>query len=465
MANTKNNSYTDQDIKKVISLIEDARNQENLRIKEFVDKMVEDPTPNFWDIIFHKTSALNFVKKAHEIRYSAMLAWLANPNENHKLGNMFIRELLKKIYESDPDEISKINKNFADNNKESVTVEANDISVRNEYKNIDVYYKNKNNNSHVAIEVKQYALEHDSEQKNKSQLQKYKEIVEKEAKSIDKDNSLQYLLFLTPLGTEPSEGNEAWISVDYAAVIFVLDKMIDANHDLDFVKIVKDFKQELERTSMNLDFDDLKADIKKAPKDDQEFLIKDNQKFLIDFAKKLEEDPDLSQDFNKVLFEKGLNVKKMRESLNLISNSFYKQDHTKNPDVQKLMLELVKYFTKLPDPEVGVKYKAKFQGNDDIIFDYVATTQSPGQGIKFSYQYNKDEYWTYFSGGTAGLVPSLGCLSLAKNDDHKIYEVKLNKIKAKEAINDTNTFNKLINDFTQALTELSDYVKENIKNN
>lgn len=450
MVNIKNNLYTEQDIEKVISLIEETRS-EYPKIAEVVDKMVEDATPNFWDIIFHKTSAVNLVKKAHEIRYSAMLAWLANPNENHKLGNMFVRELLNKKFEDNPKELAKINKYFVDSNKESV-------SVYNEFEDIDVYYRNEGNNAHVAIEVKQYALEHNKSNKDFSQLAAYKKVVDKEADCINENKSCKYFLFLTPLGEKASEGNEAWISVDYADIIFVLDKMIAANHDLDFVKIVKDFKQELERTSMNLDFDALKVEL-------QEFN-KETRDLLKDFTSKLEKDVDLSQDFNKVLFDKGLNIEKMRESLKLISNSFYKQDHTKNPDVQKLMLELVKYFTKLPDPEVGVKYKAKFQGNDDIIFDNVATTQGKGQGIKFFYQHNEDEYWTYFSGGTDGFVPSLGYLSLAKNGDKdRIYEVKFNKINAKEAINDTNAFNELVNDFTQALIELSDYVKEDLKNN
>lgn len=444
MVNIKNNLYTEQDIEKVISLIEETRS-EYPKIAEVVDKMVEDATPNFWDIIFHKTSAVNLVKKAHEIRYSAMLAWLANPNENHKLGNMFVRELLSRKFEDNPKELAKINKYFADRNKESV-------SVYNEFEDIDVYYKNEGNNAHVAIEVKQYALEHNKSNKDFSQLAAYKKVVDREADSIDKNNSCKYFLFLTPLGEKASEGNESWISVDYADVIFVLDKMIAANHDLDFVKIVKDFKQELERTSMNLDFDALKVDL-------QEFN-KETRDLLKDFTSKLEKDIDLSQDFNKVLFDKGLNIEKMRESLNLISNSLYTQDHSENTEVQDFILKIIGHFTNQNNPQKSTIYEVDPKFESDLIFDKVATTRGKGQGLKFFYDCGEDNYWTYFSGDSKGLVPNDG-FGVFRNKD-LIYKVKIDKIEVEKANQD---FTNYINDFTQALIELSDYVKEDIKNN
>ena len=450
MSELKNNVYTEQDIEKVISLIEKTR-AEYPEIKEVVDKILEDATPNFWDIIFHKTSAVNLVKKAHEIRYSAMLAWLMNPNENHKLCNMFVKELLERKFEGNPDELTKINKYFSDSDKDSVI-------VQNEFENIDVYYKNDKNNAHIALEVKQYAFEHNRSNTDISQLKVYKNVVDRESDAIDKNNSCKYFLFLTPLGDEASEGNADWISVDYSDVVYVLDKMISANHDLDFVKIVKDFKKELERTSMNLDFDALKSKIQKFDKKDQDFLIK--------FAKKLEKDSSLSHDFNKVLFDKNLDEAIYRESLTLISNSFYKQDHTENLDVQNLILEILKHFIKVSSPKKGVKYEVKIQGNEDIIFDEVATTQGKGQGIKFFYKHNEDEYWTYFAGDNSGLVPFTGYLSLGKNGDtNRIYEVTMNKMKAKDVIKDANKFNELIKEFTQALIKISDYVKSDIANN
>lgn len=444
MIDVKNKLYTEQEIEKVISLIEESRS-EYPKIAEVVDKIVEDSTPNFWDIIFHKTSSVNLVKKAHEIRYSAMLAWLANPNENHKLANMFVRELLTRKFEDKPKELAKINKYFSDSNNQS-------ISVFNEFEDIDVYYKNEENNAHIAIEVKQYALEHNKSNKEFSQLKAYKKVVDREAASINKNNSCKYFLFLTPLGEKASEGNEAWISVDYTDVVFVLDKMVAANHDLDFVKIVKDFKQELERTSMNLDFDALKVDLQEFKKEDRELLK--------NFSRNLEKNIDLSKDFNKILFENGLNIEKMRESLNLISNSLYTQDHSENTEVQEFILRIIEHFTNQNDPQIATIYEVNSKFESDFIFDKVSTTRGKGQGLKFFYDYGEDSYWTYFSGDSKGVVPNDG-FGVFRNKD-LIYKVKIDKTKVESA---NKNFKNYINDFTLALIELSDYVKEDLKNN
>ncbi len=447
MSELKNNVYTEQDIEKVISLIEKTR-AEYPEIKEVVDKILEDATPNFWDIIFHKTSAVNLVKKAHEIRYSAMLAWLMNPNENHKLGNMFVKELLERKFEGNPDELTKINKYFSDSDKDSVI-------VQNEFENIDVYYKNDKNNAHIALEVKQYAFEHNRSNTDISQLKVYKNVVDRESDAIDKNNSCKYFLFLTPLGDEASEGNADWISVDYSDVVYVLDKMISANHDLDFVKIVKDFKKELERTSMNLDFDALKANLQDFDKEDKELLK--------EFARNMEKEIDLSNDFNKILFEKGLNVEKMRESLTLISNSLYTQDHSENTQVQDFILRIIKHFINQDNPKKSTMYEIDDKNNSDIIFTKVATTQGKGQGIKFFYDYGQDSYWTYFSGDAKGVLPNDGFgLFKGLKDKKLIYKVKIDKTKVEKANKD---FDNYIVEFTQALTELSDYVKSDIKNN
>ena len=55
--------------------------------------------PNFWTILEYGEIASANQKSSHEIRYSKMLRWLLDANENHNLGNIFAHELIKKIAE------------------------------------------------------------------------------------------------------------------------------------------------------------------------------------------------------------------------------------------------------------------------------------------------------------------------------------------------------------------------------
>ncbi|MET4053177.1 hypothetical protein ABID81_002552 [Frigoribacterium sp. PvP054] len=54
-------------------------------------KEILDPVPNFWDVI-------DYGDAAGEIRYSKMIGWLLNPQENHGLGTSFAQSFVNAAY-------------------------------------------------------------------------------------------------------------------------------------------------------------------------------------------------------------------------------------------------------------------------------------------------------------------------------------------------------------------------------
>ena len=64
-------------------------------VKNYIDLKKK---PNFWTILEFGQIEGSKQKSSHEIRYSKMLRWLLDANENHNLGNTFAVELLKVIF-------------------------------------------------------------------------------------------------------------------------------------------------------------------------------------------------------------------------------------------------------------------------------------------------------------------------------------------------------------------------------
>lgn len=226
------------DIKDYVNLIETIR-VGNPNLKKYVDKLVIESVPNFWEIIEYGNTKDRNMRSAHEIRYSRFIRWLLDPDENHNLGHLFIRELLKSVEDIDISN-KEILSFFSDDSADAIVCQT-------EYENIDVYYYNEDKQIQIAIEVKQYSSEHNSGSSEESQLTQYSKI-------LDERSGKQYKFFLTPNGNEPSIENQDWISIDYKIISHILDVMIANNHDLDFIKLVKDFRADLLRTVTNVLF-------------------------------------------------------------------------------------------------------------------------------------------------------------------------------------------------------------------
>ena len=138
-----------------------------------------------------------------EIRHSNMLGWLLNPNENHGMGDVFLKGILQRLVENDSDgryDVFNV-----------LLMDFYTFSVMREWKNIDILLTSTEEKTVIAIENKVGSHEHSN------QLNRYRNILEKEYPDYNR-----MLVFLTPDGEKPSDV-ENWDVLTYSDVIDVLE--------------------------------------------------------------------------------------------------------------------------------------------------------------------------------------------------------------------------------------------------
>jgi len=143
-----------------------------------------------------------------EIRHSAFLAFLLDPFRNHRLGDWFLKNFLKKALAAAllQKRVSPFEGDIAD---------LSQCEISTEWRNIDILVHDPVNKIVAAIENKVFAHE------SKGQLTKYHKTVENEFKGYR-----PIFIFLTPDGRPPldEKGDADWISVDYDLVIGLLEQ-------------------------------------------------------------------------------------------------------------------------------------------------------------------------------------------------------------------------------------------------
>ena len=369
------------DIKDYVDLIESIR-VENPNLKKYVDKLVVESIPNFWEIIEYGNTKDRNMRSAHEIRYSRFIKWLLDPTENHRLGHLFIRELLKSV-----EDINISNKEILS----SFSDDSADIIVcQTEYKNIDVYYYNKDKQIQVAIEVKQYSSEHNSGSSEESQLTQY-------SKVLDERFGKQYKFFLTPDGDEPSIKNQDWISIDYKAISRILDSMIANNHDLDFIKLVKDFRADLLRTVTNVLFT--------RNQDELRLLASKNRQKILSYEP---DDLQFNLEFKKAILESNLDEKKIIKTMEVLQDNIYKQNHNKSSEeVKKLINKLFDYYSGCSG--LMTDYQ-KIMIDDSSLSGFVKKSKK-GQNLTFISEKDLDSATQiYIAGDSNGVFPAVFCI-------------------------------------------------------
>lgn len=140
-----------------------------------------------------------------EIRHSNMLAWLLDPNENHGLGDAFLKGILQRLMEKDLNgkyDVFKI-----------LMADTYSFSVYREWKNIDILLVSSEEKILVVIENKIGSHEHSN------QLNRYREILETDFKDYKR-----LYVFLTPDGEEPSDVAN-WDVLTYTDVVEVLEHL------------------------------------------------------------------------------------------------------------------------------------------------------------------------------------------------------------------------------------------------
>ena len=164
----------------------------------------------------------------NEIRHSNFLSWLLDPNQSHKLGDIFLKRFLREVFSSDK---------FGD--IDQVDVEGMDLSkveIQREWKNIDILIKLEN--VVVCVENKVLSKEHSN------QLKRYKEIIENQF-----PNHHQTFVFLTPEGDTSEDESETYEPISYEFIVESLDRIISVygeslneqvkNYIKDYITIIK----------------------------------------------------------------------------------------------------------------------------------------------------------------------------------------------------------------------------------
>lgn len=139
-----------------------------------------------------------------EIRHINMLSWLLDPNENHGLGDKFLKNMFLKILKENED---KEYDSF-----KLLLMDLYSFRVFREREHIDILLVSDKEKYVIAIENKIGSSEHNH------QLERYHDYLKEEY-----ENYKKILVFLTPDGDKPSD-NE-WGILSYENILDTLDKV------------------------------------------------------------------------------------------------------------------------------------------------------------------------------------------------------------------------------------------------
>ncbi|NLJ94153.1 MAG: PD-(D/E)XK nuclease family protein [Clostridiaceae bacterium] len=361
--------------------------------------------PNFWTILEYGQIASSRQRSSHEIRYSKMIRWLFDANENHNLGNVFATKLIKRI-----DNQSNYQLDLAKNKQIKAIAES--------LEDIDIFYSDLNQEVCLAIELKQFTTEHESTGFD-SQLDKYEEAVKSYINKKGK-NIKPFYVYLTPLKEQPTNPN--WYAVGYQELIEIITEVNDEylvnSSDIyaaDIIKIITDFKDDLQR-SMDVLQKDTSYVTKNFSKEELDFTILLNQEIMGE---------EETEHMNKLKALAGDSETDLEELVFLINEYIYNQDHTPNDGVRLLIRKLYQYLAEEPKVDLNLdrkyrkeerfaKIKPEIIRQYNLNFSKIELTGGKGQGIHLL---TEDESRSiYFSGDSKGRFPNTRLQLLAYSD-------------------------------------------------
>ncbi len=156
---------------------------------------------------FNIFEAIGVVRQ--ELRHSDFLAFLLNPQENHRLGDIFVKRLLQRLLMDTEDILLPVTP------IDLALWSLDRMEVRREWQNIDILLLDEPNRLAVIIENKIGTGEHSN------QLRRYHQTV-----SEHYPGWRVIGLYLTPGGDTPSY--EAYLPVDYGSICDVLDNIAES---------------------------------------------------------------------------------------------------------------------------------------------------------------------------------------------------------------------------------------------
>jgi nicotinic acid mononucleotide adenylyltransferase len=198
-------------------------------LKSQYDKLLKNEDFDKLDLGLKNPNIFQILRiSKNEIRHSNFLSWLLDPNQSHKLGDIFLKRFLREVFSSDK---------FGD--IDQVDVEGMDLSkveILREWKNIDILIKLEN--VVVCVENKVLSKEHSN------QLKRYKEIIENQF-----PNHHQTFVYLTPDGDISEDESETYEPISYEFIVESLDRIISVfgeslneqvkNYIKDYITIIK----------------------------------------------------------------------------------------------------------------------------------------------------------------------------------------------------------------------------------
>jgi hypothetical protein len=171
-----------------------------------------------------------------EIKHSNVLAWMFGDNQ-HQLDDQILSKFLGKVAE-----LEGINADTDDENLKKLRHYAyfpenkRDITIKREWKHIDLLIEDKANKVVIAIENKVWA------EQSEHQLKDYENVIDNEyPKKQDKENKVswkRYYIFLTPDGRdakmeqEQNTAQEIWLKADYQIIYNILKGIDKSNQDI-----------------------------------------------------------------------------------------------------------------------------------------------------------------------------------------------------------------------------------------
>lgn len=159
---------------------------------------------------FNLFEAIGVVRQ--ELRHSNFLAFLLNPSQNHRLDDIFLKRLLKRVL-LEADEPIELN-DFKISPIDIDIADFKDAEVRLEWKHIDILIHSPSNHLVCAIENKIDSGEHSD------QLQRYRKDISKEY-----GDCRVILIYLSPEGNLPSD--RKWMAYSYSKIAELVDNICE----------------------------------------------------------------------------------------------------------------------------------------------------------------------------------------------------------------------------------------------
>ena len=149
-----------------------------------------------------------------EIRHSNILAWLLDANENHGIGDIFIRSVIQRLIQNNLDYFNSNKINVL----ELLTLDFSNFNIMREWNNIDILLLSQKDRFVICIENKINIGEHSN------QLVRYREKVQE---TFPKEEGYDAIfIYLTPDKALPSD-IDAWMPLSYVEILDILNNSID----------------------------------------------------------------------------------------------------------------------------------------------------------------------------------------------------------------------------------------------